>query len=165
MNYLDDVKEREQLAARYPWLVCWREEGAPEAEYRFGLWLDAMPVGWATAFGREMCEDLAAALQEDGINPLDYAVRDVKEKYGFLRWDGNMFGRVAEVEAFYADLSEVACCECGQPASYVSLGWICPYCERCEKHLSKEGWKFRQFTAEEQEDAADLWKMFKERKG
>ena len=145
--------DRFALKEKYPWLVSWETkdeqfevEYGIDSKYDFGLWTDYMPRGWQISFAEQMVEDIALALEKDCISPQDYKICDVKEKFGGLRWYDNGGKNVNEVVDFYTSLSELTCCECGKPAEYFSLGWICPYCEDCAKKLGRMGQKFRAIT-------------------
>lgn len=132
--------DRQTLKSKYPWLVSW------EDEKDFGLWTDYMPRGWQIAFADQLIEDLALALEKDGIRPEEYVIIDVKEKFGGLRWYDNGGANVEQVLDFYEVKSQLTCCECGEPAEWYSLGWICPYCTKCESKLARMGGKFRAIT-------------------
>lgn len=71
----------------------------------------------------------------------------VKEKYGYLHFyysvkyiDENFFNEadeiLAQVNKFISDAeikSMKICCNCGQPATKMSKGWIMYYCDNCFK--------------------------------
>lgn len=104
--------------------------------------LDDMPVGWRKAFGEQMCEEIRNALLEcGGEEALDkYRVTQIKEKYGYLQWyDSNGFREVDKIIRKYERISRFTCINCGEPATKISLGWISPYCDKCAKELSSEG--------------------------
>ena len=89
------------------------------------FWLD----GWVRAFGFEFCEELRDQLLKDGRLDEFYFIQ-VKEKYGELRMYHN--GCSDEAQAIldkYTELSRHICCVCGKPATKISKGWICPYCD------------------------------------
>ena len=152
MDDMEKQKNRE-LCERYPFLIPWNRwsgklitdcatgedgywpddpESHPEYDYEYTE-LDNMPDGWRKAFGEQMCEELRAALLQDG--DLDrYKVVQCKEKYGTLRWynNGTVVGsHVPDIEQKYERMSEHTCIVCGKPATRITLGWISPYCEDC----------------------------------
>ena len=132
--------DRDALKAQYPWLLAW------EDEKDYGLWTDYLPRGWQISFVPKFLEDLALALEKDGIAPEDYWVIEAKEKFGGLRWYDNGGVNVSEVKQFYETVSELTCIDCGKPAEWYSLGWICPYCTDCKDKLARMGTLFRAIT-------------------
>lgn len=113
--------------------------------------LDAMPVGWRNSFGMQMCKDIRRSLLYTYVDPLpkdapfmhtllcywkgikllySYRIEQIKEKYGTLRWyDYNSTRDVEDIILKYEDISAKTCIECGKPATKMSTGWICPYCD------------------------------------
>lgn len=125
--------ENQTLCERYPFLIPHDWETGKvidDFDYEYTE-LDNMPEGWRKAYGEALCEDLAAELRH--IGRLDeYYVLQIKEKFGALRWHGNI--QTPEIRAIlqkYEDLTRFTCIECGAPATRVTLNWICPYCENC----------------------------------
>lgn len=46
---------------------------------------------------------------------------------------------LGDIISKYEDLSERTCCKCGKPATKITKGWICPYCDDCfEKFHGEE---------------------------
>ena len=92
---------------------------------------DLMPKGWKNAFGEQYLKDFKAVLKKTGT--LRYwKIYDIKEKYGTLRTASNFYNEeVYKVVLKYENLSMQYCIECGKPATVVSDGWICPYCDNC----------------------------------
>lgn len=43
--------------------------------------------------------------------------------------------RVHSIIDKYTELSKHICINCGEPAEYVSKGWVSPYCEKCAKQI------------------------------
>lgn len=124
-----------ELIERYPFLVLrndWTDEIIenydPECD---GTYLDDMPKGWKIAFGERLCEELREALIKDNyLN--DYRISQVKEKYGSLHWyDNGASEEVCKIIDKYEEISYHTCCICGAPATKISNGWICPYCDEC----------------------------------
>lgn len=96
--------------------------------------LDDMPKGWKKAFGVQLAEDIKKELKKKNIK--NYCVMQVKEKYGSLRWYDNY--RLDCMDR-YEKLSERTCVVCGKPATRMSTGWICPYCDNCsDKYIINE---------------------------
>ena len=106
-------------------------------------WLNLIPEGWEK-LGRAMIEECEA------INP-SYQIEDMKEKWGRLRissyirdYDDSEWllpacndKEIEEVENKYIKLSAQTCCICGKPATKISTGWICPYCDKCYENIYK----------------------------
>lgn len=128
-----------ELCAEYPFLMP-RNDMTLEPIEGFDYdwtYLDDMPKGWKKAFGLQMCEELKAILVEGGCLET-YRIFQVKEKYGSLRWyDAGIPMTIHEKYSAwlnkYESLSETTCCICGKPATQMSAGWICPYCDECYK--------------------------------
>jgi endogenous inhibitor of DNA gyrase (YacG/DUF329 family) len=135
------------LCKRYPFLIptnAWTgkriTEGAgffpddpdevPEWDYEHTE-LDAMPSGWRKAFGEQLCEELKEELiKANGLE--SYQIIQIKEKFGMLCWydNGNtQHGR--EILDKYEEMSARKCIECGAPATWITTGWVCPYCDDC----------------------------------
>ena len=140
-------EENKRLCEKYPFLVpinAWTRkkitdgagfwagspESVPEYDYEYTK-LDSMPDGWRKAFGEQMCEELREALLKDDL--LDkYYVRDIKEKYGGLRWYANGGNEEARnIVSKYARKCLRTCICCGKPATKITVGWVSPYCDSC----------------------------------
>jgi hypothetical protein len=92
--------------------------------------LDFVPAGWQNLF-LEMCEEIHRKLT--GTDEF-YRIRlfEIKEKYGGLRLAAT--GGNSETDAIIDRCekdSQGICVECGKPATRISKGWICPYCDDC----------------------------------
>ena len=120
------------LINKYPFLQL--------SEYEtdnFVTWLDYMPDGWRIAFGLEMCEAIKKVIEGKKIK--DYHILEIKEKYGALRWYDNKGDKDIDIIiAHYEKYSEETCIVCGEPAEYLSKGWISPYCEKCKEERSEK---------------------------
>ena len=95
--------------------------------------LDAMDKGWKKTFGIQMCKEIRAALLKYGWKVLfKYRIVQIKEKWGELCWYDSYTPReVSDVVRKYEDISRHTCIDCGAPATKMSTGWICPYCDNC----------------------------------
>lgn len=168
-NKRQRIKEKKEqiknkkLCRRYPFLIprnrwtgkiIWKVPEFETKKYEYTE-LDAMPTGWRTAFGEQMCEEIRKELIKNNcLNK--YYIMQIKEKFGELRWYD--LGGPAEVEKIidkYSKLSERTCICCGRPATKISMGWISPYCDKCAEALAKKTrgryhWTFREleFTDE-----------------
>ena len=93
--------------------------------------LDAMNSGWRKAFGIQMCKELKTQLKKEKFL-YKYRILQIKEKFGILCWyDKYSSKEVQKIIQKYEDLSWNTCVICGKPATKISSGWICPYCDDC----------------------------------
>lgn len=98
-------------------------------------WLYSIPKGWEK-IGQQMIQECEA------IEP-NYTIADMKEKWGELRivsyvpdkegWPtpSDYADKLIEIEDKCTEQSSRTCCICGKPATKMSIGWICPYCDDC----------------------------------
>ena len=96
--------------------------------------LDSMDKGWKDAFGMNFCKDLRKALIRTGGYKLLFRFRilQIKEKYGRLEvYCIGYNDEINKVISKYSKLSEKTCIRCGKPATWISKGWISPYCDDC----------------------------------
>jgi len=127
------MTRNEELCMRFPFL-----NPEPEnAHFDFGYTiLDSMPSGWRKAFGEQMCEEICAALREDEALS-QYKIVEIKEKYGCLCWyDHGGTEKTKEIVHKYEGISRKTCIVCGQPATWLSVGWVEPLCDRCVKPVT-----------------------------
>ena len=168
-GYREHSKEEiQELITKYPWL-----ENRATAEHNV-TWLDDLEPGWYEAFGKELCEELAEAIEEDGSN--EFEIIQIKEKFGALRFYAAGYGlKTRDVIAKYEELSKYVCGHCGKPAKYITTGWIYPLCEYCIEEINghyAEIWDFYNFANMEEVDSevekiktnyiySDYWKPVK----
>lgn len=58
-----------------------------------------------------------------------------------LRWyDSNTTEEVLKIIDHYEDVSRKTCIVCGKPATYMTTGWICPY---CDEHIKDKDYATR----------------------
>ena len=96
--------------------------------------LDSMDKGWREAFGMNFCKDLRKALIKTGGYKLLFRFRilQIKEKYGRLEvYCIGYNDEINKVISKYSKLSEKTCIRCGKPATWISKGWVSPYCDDC----------------------------------
>jgi hypothetical protein len=95
--------------------------------------LGAMDKGWRKAFGIQICKEIRSALLKHGWKVLfKYRIMQIKEKWGELCWyDSYTPKEVFDVIRKYESISRHTCIDCGAPATKMSTGWICPYCDNC----------------------------------
>ena len=133
------------LCHKYPWLIPhnrWTDEEVEDFDFSWTE-IDAMPDGWRKAFGEQMCEEIQNLLEEADY-VYKYRILQIKEKFGSLRWySGGVPDSIKKqydaVIRKYEDLSGKTCFICGKPATKISMGWICPWCDGCaEKHKNED---------------------------
>lgn len=118
--------------------------------------LDALERGWRTAFGIQLCKDLKNSILHaytqdvskynifkyvqayiKGLKSLySFRVLQIKEKYGYLHFYYTIlfeyeYNIIYNVIRKYEDISRATCISCGKPATYITTGYICPYCDCC----------------------------------
>lgn len=145
-----------ELCEKYPWLIPhnrWTDEEIEDFDFSYTE-LDAMPDGWRKAFGEQMCEEIQKLLEEaDWVDK--YRILQIKEKFGSLRWydsavPESIKERLNAIIQKYEKISERTCFICGKPATKISMGWICPWCNDCaekndyEQYISIDEWFKRQ---------------------
>lgn len=92
--------------------------------------LDAMDKGWRKAFGIQMCKEIKAELKKHPDLMKKYRIMQIKEKYGSLCWYDNYSTKeIFDIIMKYEEISARTCIVCGKPATKISTGWICPYCD------------------------------------
>ena len=129
------IKRVKELTKKYPFLRirdAWTGKLKYDCTYTE---LDFMPDGWREAFGLQMCEEIAQVLKKADYL-YKYRIVDIKEKYGSLRWydagaPDEIYDELEKVIEKYERISSRTCIRCGRPATLISRGWICPYCEGC----------------------------------
>ena len=97
--------------------------------------LDAMDDGWRKAFGIQMCEEIKTQLKKEKYL-YKYRITQIKEKFGRLEWyDEGHSPEVGGIIEKYGEMSYNTCIVCGEPATKITCGWICPY---CDEHFPKD---------------------------
>ena len=134
---MSDIEKNKELIKKYPFLLprnVWTDKVLEDYDYSYTR-LDEIPDGWRIAFGEQLCEELKDALLQAGY--LDkFRFTQIKEKYGTLRLYNNGCNKEAwDVINKYEALSARTCIVCGKPATKISQGWICPYCDKCGDNL------------------------------
>ena len=151
----EETKQRNrELCEKYPFLIpsnrfsgkritecCgpdgeegyWPGDPKEHPDYDFSYTeLDDLPEGWRIAFGEDICKEIMDELVEHDLVD-KYRITQIKEKYGSLRWydNGGTDKLYHEIIPKYERLSMRTCIGCGKPASLISTGWICPWCDDC----------------------------------
>lgn len=154
---MDKKATNKELIRKYPFLIPRnRWTGKIVANYDYNTTeLDAMPDGWRTVFGEDICKEIMEELVSN--NCLDtYRITQIKEKYGQLHWYalGGTERIFREILPKYEALSMRTCIKCGQPATLISTGWISPWCQTCAEKRDYEHFididEF--YTSDEEED-------------
>lgn len=128
----DDVLRElnKKMIEAYPFLLPrsrWTDGVLEDYNYDYNEW-EAIPFGWQVAFGWELLNKLSDLVNKWN-NPANFRIEQIKEKFGELRIYTNGDEDIWDLIDEYSDKSRTICIECGQPAKYISKGWICPYCE------------------------------------
>jgi len=155
------------LCLMFPWLVPhnrWTDEEIEDFDYSWTE-LDAMPDGWRKAFGEQMCEEIQKLLKEaDWV--YKYRILQIKEKFGYLHWydssvPESIKERLNQIIRKYEDLSARTCFICGAPATKISTGWICPWCDDCaekkREHFIPIDEYFKKIEEPEWDDSTFHW--------
>lgn len=147
---MDKIKEfNKELVKEYPFLHPYKASNSMieefdnyEYDYSFTM-IDLVEPGWMYAFGDDLLKELKEELLR--VNFLDeYTVFQIKEKFGGLRWYDNGYpqdSKVGEIISKYEEMSYDICGKCGNHATYTSIGWIYPYCEKCARKKHEEAKK------------------------
>ena len=58
--------------------------------------------------------------------------------------------KISDIINKYTELSYRTCCVCGKPATKISRGWICPYCDDCfdKYHNGQSYWTVEEYLYE-----------------
>ena len=131
----EEIEKRRQLVQEMPFLQIrnWQTDKVkPDDTFEF-IELDEIPAGWWDIGVRMFREIKQYLLEHGGQKALDeFRIDQLKEKFGSIRCyfhpddDG-----VQDIINKYEWESGETCCECGKPATRMSKGWICPYCDDC----------------------------------
>lgn len=79
-----------------------------------------------------MCKEIQDEIDGWADEEYNYFDISVKEKYGTLRIYYTIANEtLEEIAERYEELSKYTCIRCGRPASWMSKGWIVPYCNEC----------------------------------
>ena len=92
-----------------------------------------MPKGWRRAFGEEMCEELNnEIITWPPTAQKNFRITQIKEKWGHLCFYTNgESAQFREIIGKYTLRSKYTCINCGEPARWISRGWISPWCNTC----------------------------------
>lgn len=97
MSSEEIIEKNKALVDDFPFLLPrnrWTGKVPDDYDYSYTE-LDAMPEGWRTAFGLQMCKELKEILV--GAGALEtYRIMDIKEKYGSLHWYDNGYPASAD---------------------------------------------------------------------
>ena len=149
--YTSTIEENKELCKNYPWLYprnVWTDEPVEDYDYSYTL-LDDMPNGWRIAFGKQMCEEINNVLKKaDWVNK--YRIIQIKEKFGSLRWydstvPAEISDEIQDIIEKYEEISARTCISCGKPATRISTGWICPWCDDCSKEINDKTISFEEW--------------------
>lgn len=124
-------QEVRDILERIPFLYprnVWSGEKMEDFDFEDIPDAEGLPEGWQRLF-LQCCEDLVEPLKQN--KQLDtFYFTQTKEKYGSMRMYHSGTSQEAQrILDKYEYLSMHTCCICGKPATKMSLGWVCPYCD------------------------------------
>ena len=97
-----------------------------------------VPDGWID-LTYDLLMEIYTVLKEKGTLD-DYHLSQAKEKFGKLRWYDNCDDEdVQAIVKRYEKYSAHTCVRCGEPAEFVSIEYISPWCARDMQELDKAG--------------------------
>lgn len=134
------IQWRKGMIEKYPYLLprnVFSGKVSEDYDYSYIIGEYCLPKGWFDLF-LQMCEDIREPLERSGhLN--DFMFMQVKEKYGSMRlYDNGATSEVHEILDKYEFLSTQVCSECGRPATKMTVGYICPYCDDCVKNSGED---------------------------
>lgn len=132
---------RKALIEEYPYLqprTMTTGEVHPDYDYQYIVGEHDLPEGWMQLF-LQACVDIKEPLvRTSDIHKFRFL--QVKEKYGRMRlYHSGASEEVNDILDKYEFLSEQVCSTCGKPATTMTRGWICPYCEEHIKKYTERG--------------------------
>lgn len=147
----DEQRKNLDLCMKYPVLIPLNARNDNDYMYEYSS-LDQMPSGWRIAFGEDWARDVQDVLNKLPKEERDEVyVMDIKEKYGFLDVNFNYYSEeLYAVLEKYKKLSRRICVGCGKPATKISWGWICPWCDTCSKMIRAETIDINKFFKEDE---------------
>lgn len=96
--------------------------------------ISEVPKGWLNLVD-EMAEKIQEEIEKSNIKT--FIVMQMKEKCGMLTvYSFGANDVIDNIVLEYEKKSKTVCCECGKPATKISLGWICPWCNDCAEKIS-----------------------------
>ena len=129
------------MEKKYPYLYEIADLGPGER------WKECINPGWHARFLQAM-DCINEVLTEDEIPLNAFNIDQLKEKFGAVRiyWHlsddcANEVVRArieSEISGILDEMmneTDHICCECGNPATYQSTGWVLPYCRQCAERL------------------------------
>ena len=177
------VEQRKELIEKYPYLLPrnpFTDKVSDDYDYSFIKGEFSIPDGWLQLF-LQCCEDLYEPLKK--AEYLDkFRFLDVKEKYGSMRFATcRVNDEIFEILEKYEFLSKQVCCVCGEPATVMTNGWICPYCTEHIKEsyeviedadiieiqtkYTRRTWSAETGDSTKEIDCTDEWNRYLERIG
>ena len=127
------AEQRKELISKYPYLMpknAFTGKPIEPYDYSFIVCEYCLPEGWFQLF-LQFCEDIYEPLvRSDRL--ADFRFTQIKEKFGRLTiYTYGASDEVHDIINKYSFLSEQVCSSCGKPASVMTYGYICPYCNKC----------------------------------
>lgn len=152
-GYVERVAKNAALVAKYPFLLPLDYQGKVPKDYDFTYTeVDMVPKGWHNLIV-DMSSEIIAYLRQQNFDPYLFHIDQLKEKFGAIRLYYSLhYANHSDDEGIndiiekYEEISEHTCCECGNEATLMSKGWICPYCQTCADKLKSEDGKYWDFA-------------------
>lgn len=152
-GYAELVAKNAALVSKYPFLLPLDYNSKVPKDYDFAYTeADMVPKGWHNLIV-DMSSEIIAYLRQQNFDPYLFHIDQLKEKFGSIRLyyslhyaDHSVDNGIDEIIEKYEEISEHTCCICGNEATLMSKGWICPYCQNCAEDLKKKenspNWEF-----------------------
>ena len=110
------------------------EEIANKYDFLSTSLLSEVPKGWLNLVD-EMAEKIQEEIEKSNIKT--FVVMQTKEKWGVLTiYSFGANDVIDNIILEYERKSKTVCCGCGKPATKISLGWVCPWCDDCAEEIS-----------------------------
>lgn len=132
---------------KYPWDRDGEDDEMPS-------WLEyGVPEGWHEYIRDKVYEPLHELLKPDRVKA--FYILQLKEKFGGLRLYYSVnsekyaispeeYDKIDEIINVAEEATETLCYRCGEPAQYMTRGWILPVCEKHAKEDLKENEVFEE---------------------
>lgn len=129
------IEQNKLLIRKFPFLLprnVWTDKLSEDYDYTYIKGIGEVPEGWERLF-LLYCKNMRKELIK--YNYLDdFRFTQIKEKYGSMRLYNNGIPKDSNcdnLEYIYDHLSTYVCEYCGNPAKYISKGWVTQFCKEC----------------------------------
>lgn len=136
-------QQRKALIEQYPFLLpksVVTGQVHKDFDYSFVHGEYDLPEGWFSLF-LQCCSDIYKPLHDAGLLE-KFGFLQIKEKWGRMTlYTHNATDEVLDIINKYTFLSEQVCSVCGAPATVMTSGYVCPYCEKCAQDIINDSEK------------------------